>query len=784
MSESPSPVTVLGVRHHGPGSARSVAAALEEIAPDIVLVEAPTDADPLLPMAVSAGMEPPVALLAYAADDPSVASFWPMAVFSPEWQAIRYAAERGLPVRGIDVPAAWSLARRPPPSKAPADPRADPDAGAMAHPTDGDPADKADPAAQPGERDLPTRIEREVREDPLALLSAVAGLGDVETWWEDVVESRPGGIEGFAAVAEAMTELRRARGIPALPTDEERWEEVREAHMRKVLRAAVKEGHARIAVVCGAWHVPALAGPLPPAAADARTLRGAARRKVSLTWVPWTHGRLAQESGYGAGVTSPGWYAHLFSVTDEPIADWLTRVANTLRRQDLPVSTAHIIEGVRLAEALARLRGRPLPGLAEVTEATRAVLCEGNDLLVDLVTRDLVVGEVMGAVPEGTPTVPLESDLAAICRRLRFKREPVPSTKDLDLRKPTDAERSRLLHRLRLLRVPWGTPAESAVRGMGTFRETWELVWRPELALEVVEASVWGTTVESAATARAISDALGADLPGLTRLVEQCLLAGLGDALPDLVRALDARAARDHDVSRLMQALPPLVRSLRYGDVRETDTGSLGVVADALLARVCAGLPAAVASLDDDGAEQLLRALDGVHSAVALRDDPGWHRRWVTVLASLVGRADVHGLLAGRLVRLLLDAGELDREHAGARLSRALSVGSTPREKAAWVEGFLSGSGLLLVHDAGLLALLDEWVGSLGGDDFLEVAPLLRRTFGRFAGPERRQIGQAARHLDGGPRAVASALDLDLQRAAPAYERVAQVLGLRPWSAS
>lgn len=757
MSESPSAVTVLGVRHHGPGSARAVRAALEALAPDVVLVEGPADADPLVPLVGAAGMAPPVALLAHAADDPGLAAFWPMARFSPEWQALSYAVDAGVPVRFLDLPASHVLERH-------TQSQPDPDAA--------------------------------LRRDPLAVVAAVGGYDDPERWWEDVVESRrpddgADPLVTFAMIGELMREVRSAVGLPALPTDEERWEEVREAHMRKVLRAARKEGFERVAVVCGAWHAPALSEPLPTAAADARTLRGLPKRKAMLTWVPWTHGRLASTTGYGAGVTSPGWYAHLFEVHDAPVTDWLTRVAAVLREQDLPVSTAHIIEAVRLAEALATLRGRPLAGLAEVTEATRAVLCDGNDVLVDLVTRELVVGEAMGEVPESAPTVPLETDLAAACRRLRLKREPGPSTKDLDLRRPIDVERSRLLHRLRLLRLPWGTPADSTVRSMGTFRETWELAWRPELAVEVIEASVWGTTVEAAATSRAISDALGADLPGLTRLVEQALLAGLGDALPDLVHALDARAARDHDVSRLMDALPPLVRSLRYGDVRGTDTGSLDIVADALLARICAGLPAAVTALDDDGAEQLLHALDGVHAAVALRDDssagaaPGWQQRWLGVLGSLVGRADVHGLLAGRIVRLLLDAGVTDGERAGQRLSRALSVGSTPREKAAWVQGFLSGSGLLLVHDTGLLGLLDGWVRSLDPDDFLEVSPLLRRTFGQFSGPERRQIGEAAHHLDGaGARHTGSdAVDLDLERAAPAVERVARILGLRAWEA-
>ena len=40
---------------------------------------------------------------------------------------------------------------------------------------------------------------------------------------------------------------------------------------------------------------------------------------------------------------------------------WLTRVARLLRDEDLDASSAHVIEAVRLAEALAALRGRPCP---------------------------------------------------------------------------------------------------------------------------------------------------------------------------------------------------------------------------------------------------------------------------------------------------------------------------------------------------------------------------------------------------------------------------------------
>ena len=74
-----------------------------------------------------------------------------------------------------------------------------------------------------------------------------------------------------------------------------------------------------------------------------------------------------------------------------------------LRAEGLPVSSAHVIEAVRLAETLATLRRRPLAGLSELTDATRAVLCDGDDLRVALVDRKLVVGEQLGSVPAGDP---------------------------------------------------------------------------------------------------------------------------------------------------------------------------------------------------------------------------------------------------------------------------------------------------------------------------------------------------------------------------------------------
>jgi hypothetical protein len=176
-------VEVFGIRHHGPGSARSLVRALDEFAPDLVLIEGPADADPLVGLVDAEGMEPPVALLAYVPEEPRRAAFWPYAVFSPEWQAMTWAVRRHVPVRFCDLPAAVTLAIE----------------AEHLHP--GEPVEDREPAA--------------VRRDPLAALADAAGYDDPERWWDDVVESRLDGGSPFPALVEAMAALREDQPSPA-----------------------------------------------------------------------------------------------------------------------------------------------------------------------------------------------------------------------------------------------------------------------------------------------------------------------------------------------------------------------------------------------------------------------------------------------------------------------------------------------------------------------------------------------------------------------------------------
>ncbi|MFE1834861.1 DUF5682 family protein [Streptomyces sviceus] len=814
---------LLGVRHHGPGSARAVRAALDAARPRVVLIEGPPEADALIPLAAEEDMRPPVALLAHAVDEPGRSAFWPLAEFSPEWVAIRWALEHEVPARFIDLPATHTLAwGRDEAGEGPADRQDEPAAEAPepsgseapgGRGTDGT-GEHADGDAAPG--DGPA-VRDAVRVDPLGVLAEAAGYDDPERWWEDVVEHRSAGqgdvFEPFTVLEEAMGVLRETYGTGGHDRDL-----VREAYMRLQMRAAQREFGDGVAVVCGAWHVPALRRK-STVAADKALLKGLPKVKADMTWVPWTHRRLSRRSGYGAGIDSPGWYGHLFGAPDRPVERWLTKVAGLLRAEDRIVSSAHVIEAVRLAETLAAMRGRPLPGLSETTDAVRAVMCEGSDVPLALVHDRLVVGDVLGEVPQAAPAVPLQRDLDRSQRRLRLRPEVLERELELDLRKENDAERSRLLHRLRLLGVAWGEPAAS--RGStGTFRETWRLRWEPELSVRVAEAGVWGTTVLAAATAKAESDAVSASgLADVTALAERCLLAELPDALPTVMQILADRAALDADVGHLAQALPALVRSLRYGDVRGTDTGALTEVAAGLAERVFVGLPPACAALDAEAAEEMRRHVDAVHGAVGLLVEvaaPGdasegsgsgsgsgqggeggapapAHRglrgRWQAVLKVLSLRDSVPGVIRGRAVRLLLDDGELAQDEAARLMGLVLSPGTEPGDAAAWIEGFVgggSGGGMLLVHDERLLGLVDAWLTGVSAEAFTDVLPLLRRTFSAYEPGVRRTLGELVRRGPGRRGSAAGAgsgipgfgAGLDSDRADAVLPVVRLLLGL------
>ncbi|RWC78896.1 MAG: hypothetical protein EOS30_07040 [Mesorhizobium sp.] len=715
-------VSYFGIRHHGPGSADSLVQALHDLKPVAVLIEGPADASALLPLLARPEMQPPVALLCYPEDDPASTSFWPFAEFSPEYQAALWAVGNNAALRFIDLPSSARVAPL---------------------------EDAQDAAADETGAEVETETAPHLH-DPIGALAQAAGYEDGESWWADIIEQNPEPGPIFAAIADAMTTLREGEGPLA------EFEAKREAHMRLEIAAARKEFDGPIAVVCGAFHVPALQATRPQKE-DQALLKGLARRKSTMTWAPWTGPRLALGFGYGAGVVAPGWCKHLWRTRGRHDAAtlWLAMIAAVLRAKGHMVSTASLIEAERLARALAVIRERPKPGFEELRDAAIAALFNGEAILWALVEAELLLGADVGEIPPDTPLAPLIEDLQRNQKAARLKPEALERELSVDLRSESGLFRSTLLHRLNVLGVHWGKLTDAG-RSRGTFRERWTLSWEPEYAVRLVENLVHGPTIEKAANGRLIQMiSAAASLDALAALVQGAITANLSEASTVGLATLEERAAHSSECLEILASVPPLADIIRYGEARKTETARLSGLLARLIVEGGIALPYAARDLDAQASSALVGVMRKADEAIKLVEpEQDVLDAWRNGLAAVLDGSRSTALVAGCAAHLLYEAGHLSAEAAAGLIARRLSPGTAVTEAAGFFEGFFSTAGQRLIYDEGLRGAVDAWLKSLDEEAFVAHLPLLRRVFSHLDSMERRRLIEAvlgrARRLPAG----------------------------------
>jgi Family of unknown function (DUF5682) len=729
-------IHLLGIRHHGVGSARNVLARLEQLQPDIVLVEGAPELDAITQWVDNEELVPPVAVLGYNIDNPQQATFYPFAEFSPEWQAMRYAASNKIPLRMIDAPLFSMSALE--------------------------------------QQDLLAPMTR----DPLSYFAELEGFSDSGAWWDyrferQYEEKNPAAY--FEAVYMVMEQLRQAQ----IPSSLEAENIYREAFMRQHLRQAQKEMYHTIVVVCGAWHAPALVEINKSEKSDAKLLKSLPKAKIKtgVTWILWTNARLSSQSGYGAGISSPGWSEYRWAFPDDKGVQWLSQVAHVFRQKNMPISSAHVMEAFRLTEALCSIRQKAFPTLEELNEAVVTVMCMGDEKLFQPIQKILIVGERIGAVPKSLPKHPLQADFEQLTKKLRLPQTPDKKELELDLRKELDLNRSILLYRLEALNISWAK--RLMVRSKGTFKEAWAMQWRPEMMIELIERGTWGNSVELAAIHLIQHKAdISTQISELATLIQQAIPAELFSLIEGLLLKINNLAAISADIIDLMSAVTPLVDVSRYGNVRKTDLDAMQVLVKGLVERICIGLPTATHGLDEETAQKMFDKMRDVNETVRILDADDLREQWFATLHQILAKTGTPPLLSGCVCRLLLDAKRLDTESVATQMSFALSKSNEASDSAAWMEGFLKGSSLILLYDDTLWNLIYTWVTALPDMVFMETLPILRRTFSKFNPTERRQLGEKARHGEVQAKSeTTEILNFDENLAAQGMELVLALLG-------
>lgn len=702
---------VYGIRHHGPGSARNILEALDEQAPDLILVEGPSDSGMPLEFIGTDALTPPVALLVYDPRDYKQATFYPFATFSPEWQAIEFAHKKNIPVAFIDLPLSiikeWGKQAALRLSLAPEEKTA------------------------------------EYSGDPLGEIARLAGYSDSEAWWDLMFERKPGKAV-FEHIGRLMEALR-----DDLPGSPMALNTAREAWMREAIRKHLKKFQ-NIAVICGAFHAPALqATSRIPSATDKKILKGLKAKKMASTWVPWSYDRLAYQSGYKAGVLSPAWYELLFASPEDAPARWMVRAARLLREQDFDASSAQVIDAIRLTKTLATLRNQEVPGIAELLESAISVLGSGATEKLEWLHRQIVIGEKMGSVSPKVPRIPLQEDIEKTLRKTRLNKDWNTAgtiEKKLDLRKENQQEASIFLYRLQLIDIFWGKRIDNSPYNTGSFSEAWVLERQPAFDLAIIEAGVWGNTLPEACLAKVKHGIRNQKkLEKLSALLYHSLIADLPLLVAELIVAIREVAAHSRDVRDMMKSVPELATILRYGHTRKTETGAVAAILDSIFPRFCIGLPSLVQQIDPEQAEIIRRYMLRIQRNLHILPDPNFAGYWLEALDRIAGLPAAHPKIKGISTRLRFERRHINATQMEEELYLALSRGQSPEDTAFWLEGFLTGNRLQILYQPALWEKLNQWIADISEEAFLIILPVLRRTFDNNSVAERKKILDAAK---------------------------------------
>jgi hypothetical protein len=429
---------------------------------------------------------------------------------------------------------------------------------------------------------------------------------------------------------------------------------------------------------------------------------------------------------------------------------FLTNVARELRAAGTFRSTAEVIEGVRLAEAMAGLKNSG-PTLRELQDATVTLLGQGDPAVVRESLLRVEVGTAIGALAKGVSQTSIQDDFYRELSRLKLDqfKAAVRRELDLDLRENRrvksaeaaflDLHRSSFLHRLAVLEVPFGQKLQ--VRQAGTtWAERWALQWTPEAEIAIVEAVLLGETIELAVAFK-FKQRLEkcVSIAEASTVIREACECGMSASI-ELARQTLQRLANDSsDFAALAAATHQLGIVIRYGDVRQFDAEPLKPLLEQLFLEGALSLVGA-ANCDLAAAKKMVAGMNELNKVAldytSLIDEP----LWIAELQKLARADHLNPLLSGYACALLVEHNLISNEELAREVSRRLSPGIDADLGAGWFEGLAKRNRYALLTRLALWEQLDKYVASLTDDEFKRALVFLRRSFGDFSPAEKRSI--------------------------------------------
>lgn len=694
---------VFGIRHHGAGSASRLIEALQLFQPDTICIELPQESEALLGALSQIKFQPPIAFLFYNKKNPDHCFYLPMAVFSPEFQAIQYAFFNHIQIIPIDLPAKHSLVYAN--------------------------------FKNNTEAEL-NKEQRKITSDPLGYLARQQGFKDTERWWDKYIEQWSDHLVLFDIIQQLMTTLR---SLSNELDDEETL--IREQFMRQQIRQSIANGSKKIAVVCGAWHGPLLT--LDRIQKKETKLKFLASVDIHQCLIPWSYERLSNKKSYSAGIESPSWYDALFYNRTTAISTWLTQAARVLRSHKMNVSPAEIIDAELLAINLSMIRGLAIAGIDELMEAAVTCFGKGDDTRIQLILNQVLNGNLTGKVEVNASSLPMVQDFFENLKSLKLQSYWASGNKenlDLDLRKERHLHISRLLYKTLLLDIPWAKSREIEIKAQGNFHEFWSFKWNPELEIALIHAALIGNTVDDAVRNKVI-DVLKSshDISTVAGLLTHALKAGLNHIWPLLAERINLLSIEIEDIESLAGIIQPLVSNIQYGDLHLMDTQVLIDIFNTILPRIILSFGDQCVFISDVKANAMLEILIMIN-VYFYNHDKEYNQLWQEEIYKIAYLEKVHPLIRGKCWNILLSEHNVSNDELIIEIQSQFLIQNDASKSAQWLEGFLFQSTAFYLLQDNIIQVLDQWLKQLEELEFKTTLPLLRRIFSQLPDSERIRI--------------------------------------------
>lgn len=711
-------VNFFGIRHLSPAGGFYLEKYLNEIRPECVLIEAPCDFEDTLSDIIRAETKPPFAILAYTNSAPIRTILYPFAEYSPEYRAILWARKNGVPVRFTDLPSETFLALYSP----------------------NEDAEESESESAEKEREMSVYEKLDIQ----------SGEGSHETFWERAIEH----CADFSGYHEGANLFgAEIRGLSSKSDDEAEELRLREIYMRSVIRKAVKDGFApeKIVVVTGSYHVEGLRS-----WEDEEMLPEFPKTECLHTLMPYSYYRLSTRSGYGAGNKAPAYYELIWDGLNQgdllyAANAYLTKIAAFQRANGFAASSAQVIEALRLAGSLAKMRGGNIPVLRDLRDAAETCIGEGSFAAISTAAADTEIGTKIGELPEGVSRTSIQDDFYRQLKELKLDKYRTITAQDLklDLRENRrasseksaflDLNRSFFLHKLRVLDIGFADK-QNISQDNATWAEAWVLRWSPEAEIRLVESALRGDTVELAASFALKERTENAAMSDIAEVIEDAFLCGMSSALDYAVTSLQAVAVDAISFEELAKTAFRLSNIIGYGDIRKVDSSALEPILKQLYYRAC--LIAEDACIcDDTAAKSIAEAFNLLNSTELARDFLNTED-WVSALNNAARRDDLNTVLSGLAAAILLERSQMTNEELKTEVSRRLSRGVPAELGAGWFEGLTMKNRYGLIARLSLWESLDEYISSLDDEEFKRALVFLRRAFSDFSPAEKDSIAE------------------------------------------